>query len=291
YGLGPKGTLVCLTLDGEKVWSKSYPSDFSGKAGGWGYSDSPLVDDGKVIAAPGGSKAGLVALDAKTGDVIWEADSVQPGKAEYASVLAVTIHGKKQYVKFFEKEIVSVDTENGDLLWSASFPEGKTAVIPTPIIDGDQLYVAAGYGAGCRAYRIGEDFSVTELWANKEMVNHHGGVIKYGDYLYGMSDGKGLVCQDWRTGAMVWNERERQHMAKGAVHLADGHLYVLNEQNGALTLVEATNSGFKEKGRFVLELQSSQRNPKGKVWTHPVVIGGKLFLRDQELIQCFDVKG
>ncbi len=292
YGLGPKGVLVGMNAaDGKKVWSVDLVDDFDGKPGGWGFSESPLVDGNKLIVAPGGSRAGIVALDKKTGDVIWTADEVRPGKAEYATVVVADIHGKRQYVKFFETTIASVDAATGELLWEAEFPDGRTAVIPTPIIEGNRVYVAAGYGAGCRGFDIGTDFSVTEVFSNKEMVNHHGGVIKFGDHLFGFGDGKGLVCQDWASGERVWMEKERQFLAKGAVHIADGKIFALNEQNGAVTLAEASPDGYEERGRFVIEPQSENRNPRGKIWTHPVVINGKLYLRDQELIYCYDVAG
>ena len=292
YGLGPKGVIACLDAESGKVlWKKDLQSDFGGQAGGWGFSESPLVDGNKVVVAPGGNQSGIVALDKNSGQVIWKAEEVKPGKAEYATILATDLNGVRQYIKFFEKSLVSVDAEDGKLLWEGEFPKGRTAVIPTPIIDGDQVYVAAGYGAGCRAFKIKEDNSVELLWENNDMVNHHGGVIKFGDHLYGFSDGKGLVCQDWETGETAWMEKERQFLAKGAVHIADGMIYALNEQNGALTLVEANPSGYREKGRFVIEPQSELRNPRGKIWTHPVVIGGKLYLRDQEMVYCYDVKG
>ncbi len=292
YGLGPKGNLVCMDAEkGSVIWKKDLVADFGGEPGGWGFSESPLIDGKKLIVAPGGKKAGIIALDKDSGSVIWEASDVKPGKCEYATIVVTELNGKRQYVKFFEKIIVSVDAENGKVLWQANFPDGRTAVIPTPIFEGNQLYAAAGYGAGCRAYEISSSNAVKELWNNKNMVNHHGGVVKFGDHLYGFGDGKGLVCQDWKTGESTWQENDRQFLSKGAVHIADGMIYALNEQNGAVTLVEASPQGFKQKGRFVLEPQSTKRNPQGRVWTHPVVIGGKLFLRDQELVHCYNVKG
>ena len=291
YGLGPKGVLVCMDANsGNKVWSKHLIDDFGGQAGGWGFSESPLIDGDKLLIAPGGNKAGIVALDKNTGAVIWEAAEVRPGKAEYATIVKATLNDQKQYIKFFEKIVASVDAETGKLLWQGDFPKGRTAVIPTPIVEGNRVYAAAGYNAGCVAYEIGSDNSVTELWSNDVMKNHHGGVIKFGDHLYGFSDGPGLVCQDWSTGEQVWGEKDRQHLAKGAVHIADGMIYALNEGNGAVTLVEATPDGYNEKGRFILEPQSEDRPKSGKIWTHPVVLGGKLFLRDQEYVHCYNVK-
>lgn len=290
YGLGPKGVLACLNVDGKKEWSVDLIGDFDGKAGTWGYSSSPLVDGDKVIVAPGGSDAGIVALDKNSGKVIWKAEEVKPGKAEYATILVTELNGTRQYIKFFEKIIASVDAESGELLWQADFPNGRTAVIPTPIIEGNQLYVTAGYGAGCRAFEINSDNKVELLWENKNMVNHHGGVVKYGDHLYGISDGKGMVCQDWKSGEITWMHKDGQFIAKGASHIAEGMIYALNEQNGALSLIEASPEGFTQKGQFVMDPQSPNRPSQGRVWTHPVVIGGKLFLRDQEYIVCYDVK-
>jgi len=289
YALGPQGTLACVdAASGDKVWAKHLVDDFGGKAGGWGFAESPLIDGDKLIIAPGGDDAGMVALDKNTGKTIWEAKDLKPGKAEYATIIPVTINGTPQYVRLFEKELVGVNAENGDVLWRSPF-EGKTAVIPTPIVDGNQIYVTAGYGVGCKLVEITSDGEAEDVWENTTMKNHHGGVVKVGDHLYGFSDGGGLICQEWATGEMVWNEKDR-FTTKGSVHVAEGKLYALNEDDGTLTLAEASPDGFEQLGQFQLEPQSENRNPKGKVWTHPLVIGGKLFLRDQEIIVCYDVK-
>ncbi|MCB1204647.1 MAG: PQQ-binding-like beta-propeller repeat protein [Verrucomicrobiae bacterium] len=290
FAIDPKGVVACLNAeDGKEVWSKHLVNDFKGQMGGWGFAESPLVDGANLILAPGGKEAGMVALDKKSGDVVWKASELQPGKAEYATIIATEINGARQYVKLFENQIVGVSASDGKLLWSSPWG-GKTAVIPTPIVDGNEIYVSSGYGVGCKLIRIGSDNTATDVWENKTMVNHHGGVIKVGDYLYGFSDAKGLICQDWKTGEMVWNEKG-QFTLKGSVHVADDHIYALNEDDGTLTLVEVSSSGYKQKGQFKLDPQSPNRNPKGKVWTHPLVLGGKLYLRDQEYIVCYDVKG
>jgi len=289
FALGPKGTLVCLSAeDGKKKWSKHFVDDFGGKAGGWGFSASPLVDGENLIIAPGGQDAGIVCLKKGTGAVVWKADDVKPGKAEYATIVPAEINGTRQYIRLFEKQLVGVAAEDGKLLWSSPW-EGKTAVIPTPIVDGNQIYISSGYGVGCKLVEVAADNSVKDVWQNKEMQNHHGGVIKVGDYLYGFS-GRGLICQDWKTGEKVWEHGDRGTLSKGAVHVADGKIFALNEKDGTLTLAEATSKGFESKGAFKLSPQSEERNPKGAIWSHPVVIDGKLYLRDQQYVICYDVK-
>ncbi len=184
-------------------------------------------------------------------------------------------------------KVFGVDPASGKLLWQHDWP-GRVAVIPTPIYHDGHVYVSSGYGVGCMLLKLGADQSVTKVYDNKVMKNHHGGVILVGEHLYGHSDGPGWVCQKFLTGEEVWADK---NLGKGAVHYADGMLYCLDEGSGEVALVEASPKGWLEKGRFKLDPQTTQRNPQGRIWTHPVVINGRLYLRDQELIHCYDVKG
>ena len=193
-------------------------------------------------------------------------------------------------MKLTEKKILGVEATSGKVLWQADFP-GKVAVIPTPVYADGQIYVSAGYQVGCMAVKIAPDnSSATVAFQNTIMKNHHGGVIKVGDFLYGHSDNpqSGWVCQNWKTGEEVWRKAD---LGKGAVHFADGMLYCLTEDKGIVALVEASPAGWKEVSRFELSPKTSKRKPQGRIWTHPVVVNGKLYLRDQELLFCFDVKG
>ncbi len=289
YALDPKGGLYCLrAADGKSVWERQLQEEFSGQAGGWGYSESPLVDGDKLIVAPGGDEASIVALDKKTGTDIWSSDIRGAGKAEYATILVTEMEGVRQYIKFFQTLLVGVRADNGEEIWRSEWPPGRVAVIPTPIVDGNQVYITSGYGAGSKLVEVNGS-SARDVWVNNDMKNHHGGVVKIGDHVYGFSDGPGLSCQSWETGELLWNQRG-QFTSKGAIHAADGMLYCLNERDGTLLLVTATPDGFEQKGQFKLEPQSSNRHPQGKIWTHPLVVNGKLYLRDQEFISCYDVK-
>jgi outer membrane protein assembly factor BamB len=170
-------------------------------------------------------------------------------------------------------------------LWKAA-RKGATAVIPTPIYADGHVYVTSGYGTGCNLFKVakGSGFDATQVYANKVMVNHHGGVVKLGDYLYGHSDGKGWTCQSFKTGEAVWQEKGKAD--KGSVVYADGRLYCREEkEKGVVALLEATPNGYAEKGRFTPPDRSGKKS-----WPHPVIAGGKLYLRDQDVLLCYDVQ-
>jgi hypothetical protein len=136
--------------------------------------------------------------------------------------------------------------------------------------------------------KIEPENKVSVVYENKVMGNHHGGVILFKDHLYGNSEGKGWVCQDFATGEQVWSEKGK--LGKGAIGYADGMFYCLDEGSGAVALIEASVNGWNEKGRFKLDPQTTIRSPQGRIWTHPVIVNGKLYLRDQDLIYCYAVK-
>lgn len=290
YAMSARGILAGFELgSGKRVWRKHLVDDLGGGIPGWGYSESPLVDGDRLVVTPGGGQGAMAALDKKSGRVLWSSDEVKDG-AQYASITIAESGGKRHYVQLFMNKLVGVDPESGDLNWSVDWPQGRTAVIPTPVPFGDKVYMTSGYGSGCQLIAYTAD-SAKVLWENKVMKNHHGGVVRVGDHLYGFSDGAGLLCQDLKTGERVWNERGRDTQ-KGAVHFADGMLYCLDESRGSVFLVEATPDGYREHGRFDLPDKTRLREgTNGKVWTHPVVVGGRLYLRDQDHVFCYDVKG
>jgi outer membrane protein assembly factor BamB len=286
YAMSGRGNLICASAaDGKIAWQHTM-KEFGGGTPGWGYTESVLVDGDKVVCTPGGKKGAIVALDKKTGELVWQSKDFTDG-AQYASIIAADHNGGRQYIQLTMQHVVGLSATDGKVLWTADWP-GRTAVIPTPIFHDGQVYVTAGYGVGSMAIKIGENNAVTGLYTNKVMKNHHGGVILVDGYLYGHSDGGGWVCQNFKTGEEVWAEKKA--LGKGAVTYADGMLYCLAENNGTVALVEASPKGWKEHGRFKLDPQTTQRSPQGHIWTHPVVTGGRLYLRDQELLSCYDVK-
>jgi outer membrane protein assembly factor BamB len=289
YALAASGQLVCCSLtNGQKIWEASL-TKLGGKTPYWGYSESPLVDEGNVICTPGGDNGAIVALDKETGKVKWQSKEVTDA-AHYSSIIKIELGDMqevKQYVQLFPERVVGVDPENGEVIWSSKW-HGSTAVIPTPIYGDGMVYICSGYGAGCKLIEVSKDGSATDKYQNRVMKNHHGGAILVDGHVYGYSDGVGWVCQNFETGEMVWSDKS---LGKGAITYADGNLYALEEDTGTVALIEATTEGFNEISRFELQPQSEQRSPQGKIWVHPVIANGKLYLRDQEIIYCYDIKG
>jgi outer membrane protein assembly factor BamB len=290
FTLGCKGQVTCLDrATGEKKWSVNMVKDFGGGVPGWGYSESPLVDGDQVIVSPGG-KTGMVALNKKTGEVIWKCTDLKDG-AGHASAIVAEVDGVRQYVQTTSKGVAGVEAKTGRLLWYYPESNYRTAVIPTPIYKDGFVYATSGYGAGCDLIKLtkdGDKFKAEKVYANKNMVNHHGGVVLLDGYLYGFSDdGNQWVCQDFKTGKIIWSNKS---LGKGCLTCADGHLYCYAEKDGTCVLIEASPKEWKECGRFKIPQETKIPRMEGKIWTHPVVANGKLYLRDHDLIFCFDVK-
>jgi len=285
YAFSASGNLVCLRADdGAVIWTKAM-QDLGGEVPNWGYTESPLVVEGKVLCTPGGSQGTIAALDRQSGEVIWQsAELTDP--AHYSSIVLMDHGGKTVCVQLLEKQLVGVDLADGKLLWSTPWP-GSVAVVPTPVVSKNQVYVTAGYGAGCKLITLDDQQGVEIVYENKRMVNHHGGAILLDDHVYGYSDGKGWTCQEFATGDKAWHEKRA--LGKGAIAYADGHFYCISEDDGEVALIKASPAGWEELGRFTLEPQTELRKPKGKIWTHPVISGGRLYLRDQDLVYCYDV--
>jgi len=284
YVMGQYGELACLkTADGVKVWAKHLSKDFGGERPEWGYSESVLIDGDQAVCTPGGSKGAIVALDKRTGRLLWQTkDFTDP--AHYSSLVCAEIAGVKQYVQLTADSVVGVSPK-GEVLWRIE-RKGKTAVIPTPVVKGDKVYVTSGYGAGSHLFvveRAGGKLQVRQVYAERSIASHHGGAVLVGDHVYGYCDSRGWVCQELATGKLTWTEKRQ--VGKGSVMCADGRLYLRAEDDGIVALIEATPDGYKETGRFV---QPGFGKPT--TWPHPVVAGKKLYLRDQNQLLCYDIQ-
>ena len=296
YALGTAGDLVCLkTNDGQEVWRKNLTKDFGGRAMAmWAYCESPLIDGDKLICTPGGDEATTVALDKHTGDLIWKSQVSNGNRAGYASPIVIQSAGHKQYVHFLEGGLVGIDAETGKLLWRANKPANGTANCATPIFADDSIFASSAYGGSGTLVKLSKDgpdrVKADVVYSTRNLKNHHGGMILLDGYLYGASggnEGGNLVCIDFKTGDVKWNEKddEKKRAPKGSIAMADGLLYFRHEKDGTMTLLEPSPHEYIERGRFKQPDRSHSM-----AWSHPVIANGKLYIADQDVLLCYDIK-
>jgi outer membrane protein assembly factor BamB len=282
YALSENGDLACLQFkDGNVVWQRNILKDFDGRNPKWLISESPLVDGNNLIVTPGGSEAGIVALDKNTGKTVWTTKELSD-QAAYSSCVAVNVQGVRTILGFTSGAAVGLRANDGKLMWRYSRVANRVANITTPIFHDNKVFYTSAYDTGAALLGLqaqGREVKAEEIYFTRDMMNHHGGVVLVNGYLYGFSN-QILTCLEFATGKVMWKDRS---VGKGAVTYADGHLYLLGENN-IVGLAEATPSGYKEKGRFEI---SDQGKPS---WAHPVVSSGKLFVRNQGVLTCYDIK-
>ncbi len=283
YALGGNGDLSCLNAStGDVVWHMNILKEFGGGNITWGISESVLIDDGKVICSPGGSDATVVALNAKTGKVVWKSKVPEQPKASYASPVVATIGKVKQYVIFTSKGICGVRAKDGEPLWGQNASSNGTANCATPLVVDNYVFSSSDYGTGAELVELkaqGNAVKATQVYFTKDMKNHHGGMVYLDGYVYG-SNGDMLSCVKLKTGEPAWRERGM----KGSVVYADKKIVFRNEQ-GPVVLLAADSTEYKELGRF------EQPDRSGRpAWSHPVIADGKLYLRDQDKLLVYNLK-
>ena len=208
--------------------------------------------------------------------------------AAYSSVIAIDFEGQRQYVQLTASTLLGVSASDGKVLWQYSAPANAMGInCSTPIFQDSLVFAASAYGTGGGAVKLTkkDDGSIeaTEVYFTNRMQNHHGGMVVTGGALFGANGGNGggmMTCIDFQTGDLLWRDREGP---KGALLLADGRIYLRGE-DGEVLLIEPSRDGLVEKGRFDQPDRSSS-----PAWAHPVVANGKLYIRDQDLLFCYDV--
>lgn len=285
FVLGAQGDLLCLKIaDGSKVWSTNILQQFQGSNITWGISESPLIDGENLICTPGGRAGTVVALNKTSGQVVWRSQVPGNPKAAYASPIVLEVGGVRQYAVFTSNGVVGVRARDGVAMWGDDGSSNGTANCSSPVAVGDRVFSASGYGKGGACVQLRSTRGATtanRIYHTPDMKNHHGGLVAVDGTVYGSSDPGVLVSLDAATGRVNWRDRS---VGKGAITYADGHLYVRSEK-GDVALVKATPAGYQEVGRF------SQPNRSGRpAWPHPVVVDGRLYLRDWDSLIAFDVK-
>ena len=295
YVLSPHGLLVCMTAaEGSILWEKDLKKEFGGHMMSiWGYSESPLIDGEKVVVTPGGKKAAMVALDKATGAKIWSCEIPKDSGAGYASIAKAQVGGLSMYITFLGKDpgLIGVDAKTGKFLWSYSKAANTTANAPTALVNGDYVFASSGYGTGAALLKLVPDgkggIKAEEQYflSGKKLQNHHGGMVMIGDHIYGgHGNNEGHpFCLEWKTGKFAWGpEEDSPGGGSAAVLYADGELY-FRYQNGIMALLDANPDKMVVKSSF--ELNIAPRN-----WAHLVIWHGKLYVRGEDQIRCYDVK-
>lgn len=297
YAIGTEGDLVCLhTVNGQVQWQKSLVTDFDGQMmSRWKFSESPLIDDHRLIVTPGGKETALVALDKTNGREIWRSTIPELGPngkdgAGYSSVVVSEGGGIRQYVQLMGRGAIGVEAATGKFLWGYNRVANTTANVTTPIIDGDYVFVSTGYGTGSallRLARTGAGVEAEEVYflEAKTLQNHHGGLILLEDHVYGgTGHNRGFpICLEMKSGKVKWGPVRNAGKNSAAVSYGDGHLY-FRYQNGLMLLLEVTPNGYREKGSFLIP---EVNHPS---WSHPVISGGRLYLREQDDLMVYDIR-
>jgi outer membrane protein assembly factor BamB len=285
YALGGDGDLACLdTQTGDLVWQQNILEEFNGSNITWGICESVLIDGEKLICTPGGRNATVVALNKTNGRPLWRSQVPGDPQASYASVIIAETGRVRQYVLFTSRATIGVRASDGRFLWSDEAAANGTANCSTPLFHDGHVFSASGYGTGGALLKLipgRGTVSAQRVYKTNEMKNHHGGMIALDGYLYGSNDPGILTCLELLTGKVAWRDRS---VGKGSVTYADGHIY-LRSEDGPVALVEATPDGYRERGRFDQPERSG-----ANAWPHPVVAAGRLFLRDQDVLLCYDVR-
>jgi outer membrane protein assembly factor BamB len=295
FALSSHGDLVAVeSATGKELWRRSHLEDFGGSVPTWKFCESPLVDGDKLICTPGSREATLVALNKKTGAVIWKASTPNGGGNGHGYSSPVISHGAgvKQYVQVLGAGTgcIGVEAETGRVLWNYAKVGNGTATIPTAIVEGDFVFCTSGYDTGSallQLVRAGSGVKAQEKYFLKGNVcqNHHGGMIRIGDHIFGgHGHNNGFpICVEMKSGRIAWGGNQRgPGSGSAAVVYADGQLY-FRYDNGLMALISATTSGYKLNGTFQIP------EVKGPSWSHPVVVGGKLYLREQDNLFVYQV--
>lgn len=291
YFVTPFGDLYCFDVShGSQRWKKNLKEDLGGRKGdSWGYSESVLIDGDRLVCTPGGSEATMVALDKRTGALIWKAVRPKDRGAGHSCIMISEVGGTKVYVQTTASGPLGVRADDGKLLWS--YPVDQTpAIIPTPIVRDDLVFYSIGYKRGGILFRqipkANGEVGIKVIYPlDPRMANKHGGVVLVDDYVYGDTDDAGVpFCADMMTGKIMW-KRRGSGRGSAAMAAADGHLYI-HFADGTMVLATASPKGYKEVGSF--KVPGSGDRPS---WSHPVILDGKLYLREQDFVLCFDISG
>jgi outer membrane protein assembly factor BamB len=284
YHLSDLGRLTAFDVrTGKEHWHIDVMKTFKAERPEYGYSESVLIHGGALICCPAGEEGYIVALDKKTGRTLWANTDIKDAVGN-CSVVAASIDGDQQLITLSASRIFSFDPENGKLLWDYPFANDRENNVADAVINDGLVYASSGYGKGSILLQPKQQpdgkFSVEPVWASELLDNHHGGVVLVDGFLYGAGhEARGWFCLDFKTGSKKWQIR-----GKGSLTYADGHLYFLDER-GTMALVKATPGKWDQVSSFRVP-----QGGEGLYWAHPVVCGGRLYVRHSDKLYAYDIR-
>jgi len=282
YALSGHGELICLDArTGERIWWRNVVKDFGGEVIRWGLAESVLVNANRLICTPGGKDACMAALDKKTGNTLWTSKGASE-PAAHASPIVFEFGGIRQVVNLTSNGLIAVKAETGEVLWRYRQRSANWNV-PTPIYSKGGVFTTSAcfHGGKVNVAVEGNAITATEAWKTSQMHSEHGGVVLVDGCLYG-NHKKGWSCIDFDTGKLMYHARG---IGKGSLTYADGMLYCLNER-GTMALVDAIPKAYSLVSQFKIP-----RGGRGPTWAHPVVCGGRLYIRHGDYLHAFDIVG
>jgi len=291
YIMGGMGRVACLDCEsGNKIWSVNTHEEFEGEFHRWGMAESLLLTENAVISSPVGNRTAVVALDKKDGSLLWKTEPVG-GVRSYASPLMITHNKRDMILVTSSRDLIAVDPRNGEIIWKYDIVTGNSGErnrrnnTNTPLYYNGSVFTTSGYDVNGVMLEINEAGDGAKLkWSDPALDTHHGGVVLVDGYIYGsnwISNGQGnWICQEWETGKVMY---DREWYNKGSVIYADGLLYVMEEKQGHVGLVEPTPEGFNVISSFRIE------EGFGPYWAHMSIYDRKLFVRHGSVLLVYDI--
>lgn len=291
YIMGGLGTVVCMDAGtGEFIWQVNTHEEFEGEFHRWGMTESLLLTEQAVISSPTGEQTAVLALDKKDGSLLWKSQP-QGGVRSYVSPMLIEHKGTRMILITTSKDIMAVNPDDGEVFWSFDlvkdygYREGRRNNTNTPLFHNGEIFTTSGYDAESVMFKLSENGKAVEVkWHNGALDVHHGGVVLLDGYMYGanwINNGNGnWVCQEWDSGKVMWEETWYN---KGSIIYADGLLYIFEEKQGNVGLLEPSPEGFKLISTFKPDGGS------GPWWAHMSIYDKKLFVRHGEVLFVYDI--
>jgi outer membrane protein assembly factor BamB len=281
FTLGGTGELTCREVaTGDARWSVDILDETGTTPLDWGMASSPLVDGNRVYVQAGQGGSVALALDRGTGSIVWKSEAT--GIGGYAHPVLVDVDGTRQLIVFAGKAVMGLNPEDGKTRWREPWTTSYDVHASTPVYRDGNLFVTSAYGTGAGMFKITAS-GASRLWEKKDVQSRFQPAILDGDALYVNSEGT-LMCLSWPDGYVRWKDEDKAlklGVGGSAVRLPDDRMIALGER-GRLSLALATPDKLEV-------ISSAQVLDGAEIWAMPLVYGGRLYLKGEQEVVCYDI--